>query len=549
MIQPPVEDFYQTRQRIEPIGLAYLAASLREKGFSPLILDCQANSKKYTINYPSAFQYLKDFYVPENLSPFKLFGHFYHFGLSFKEIEEEIRKSGVNIFGISSMFSTYYNEALKVAEIIKKINSRNIVIMGGVHASSNSLDILKSPYVDFVIIGEGEESLPILLENLKKGDFSKIAEIDGIGYKENRNIKINPKQKWIKNLDTIPFPARDLFKEKAYSIGKKLSTKILTSRGCPCLCSFCSVKLGMGNDFRKRSPENILEEMRFCREKFGIEAFDFEDDNLGLDREVFERLLDLIIENFGERNLRLYAMNGILPAVLSKPILDKMKKAGFENINLTLASRNEGVRSILGRPDSLEDFLKALNLACETGIKVTGYIFLGVPGQTIQGMVDDLIFLTGKPCLIGPSIFYPVIGTPLFEEYSKKGLFDRNDFLRLRSPAFPIETEDFTRADIFTLFYLARLLNFIKSTTGPQCKIDPDHIVPGFKENYQFSSDKKLKENEIGLLLLKLFFKERDFFGARLIKKTHQKFYYEIFKERCSRRVIDKFLEKYKKVR
>ncbi|MBI5374565.1 MAG: cobalamin B12-binding domain-containing protein [Candidatus Schekmanbacteria bacterium] len=549
LIQPPVEDFYQTCQRTEPIGLAYLAASLKENGFSAKILDCQAGSKKYAIELPSSLQYLKEFYIPGNLSPFKLFGHFYHFGRSFEEIENEIKKCGAHIFGISTMFSTYHGEALKVAGIIKKADKKNIVIMGGVHASSMPFELLKNPYVDYVIIGEGEESLPLLLEAIKNEKPSSISNIDGIGYKVDGQIKINPKVNWIDNLDLLPFPDREILHTESYKIGRTRSTKIFTSRGCPFPCTFCSVKIAMGCSLRTRSPQKIIDEIMYCRKELGIEAFDFEDDNLGYDQEVFEEVLDLITENVGERKLRLYAMNGIFPSVLSEPILKKMKRAGFENINLTFASKDETIRTKLGRIDKVKDFLNALNLAYKSNLKVTAYVFLGVPGQTIKGMIDDLLFLAEIPCLIGASIFYPVIGTPLFNEYSKKGLFDSStDLLRLRSPAFPIETEEFSRKDIFTLFYLARLLNFSKLLENTDIKKIVSAINPEVNRPYLFS-EKKLNEYEVGVFFLNLFFKKRKIFGIRFIKKSDKRFQYEIYRENCSEKVIDVFIAMIKEKR
>lgn len=540
LIQPPIEDFYQTHQRIEPIGLAYLASSLKKNGFAVEILDCQAVSKKNPINLPPSLRFLKDFYISGNLSPFRLFGSYYHFGFSYDEIEKLLKESNAKIFGISSMFSTYHNEAIKVSEIIKSIDKNNIVIMGGAHVSSCPEDVVKNQFVDYVVVGEGEESLCSLVKCIVDKNLSGIKNIDGIGYKDKGILKINHKSNWINVLDSLPFPARELLNNDSYSVGRKRITKIFTSRGCHFACSFCSVKFSMGNFLRKRAPENILEEMILCNEKFGIEAFDFEDDNLGFDKISFLSLLNLIIKYFGERKLRLYAMNGILPSILNNTILDKMKKAGFENLNLTFTSINDKTRKILSRPDTLKEFKKALDLASNAGLKITAYVFFGVPGQTVSEMVDDLIYLAKTDALIGPSIFYPVLGIPLFEEYSTKGLFSPEDLLNLRSNAFPIETGDFSKIDIFTLFYLARLLNFIKYMKNSSRKIELDE--PAFKiKDYQFVLSGKLKENEIGLLLLDLFIKKRKIFGIKLIKKDNSIFTYELYKENCSEKVLSEF--------
>ena len=155
-------------------------------------------------------------------------------------------------------------------------------------------------------------------------------------------------------------------------------------------------------------------------------------------------------------------------------------------------------------------------------------------------MVDDLAYLAKINALIGPSIFYPVPGTPLFEEYSGNGLFSPDDLVKLRGNAFPIETEEFSKTDIFTLFYLARILNFIKYLNKSSQEIELDAKNINIK-NYQFSSANKLKENETGLILLDLFFKEREIFGIKLIKKNNSTFSYELYKEKCSKRVLTEF--------
>ena len=109
------------------------------------------------------------------------------------------------------------------------------------------------------------------------------------------------------------------------------STMLITSRGCPHQCAYCSAHLVMGNSFRTRSPEAILEEMKDCRERYGIRVFDIEDDNFTFDQERAKRLLNLIIETFGEGSLELSAMNGVSFASLDKELLEIMKKAGFRH--------------------------------------------------------------------------------------------------------------------------------------------------------------------------------------------------------------------------
>ena len=112
LIQPPVEDFYQTSLRTLPVGLLYLAASLRSAGIDVEVLDCQATMHKHVLEVPPEFAYLKRYYQPGNLSPFKLFSHYRHYGLPWEEIRERIRQAHADVIGISALFTPFYREAL-----------------------------------------------------------------------------------------------------------------------------------------------------------------------------------------------------------------------------------------------------------------------------------------------------------------------------------------------------------------------------------------------------------------------------------------------------
>ncbi|RPJ01092.1 MAG: hypothetical protein EHM36_13845, partial [Deltaproteobacteria bacterium] len=209
LIQPPIRDFYQTAIRTQPIGLAYLAASLRRHGHEVEILDCQTG-KKRPIPVPPELSYLRDFYPFHDRSPFKLYSGFYHFGMRGNEIQREIDASKADLFGISSAFTPYHGEALEVARLIKEWDPKKIVVMGGSHVSADPGGVLKSPYVDYVVLGEGERRFPLLVEKIEKGHLGGVKDTDGVGYRENGETRINAVQDFIRDLDSLPDPARDL---------------------------------------------------------------------------------------------------------------------------------------------------------------------------------------------------------------------------------------------------------------------------------------------------------------------------------------------------
>jgi radical SAM superfamily enzyme YgiQ (UPF0313 family) len=387
--------------------------------------------------------------------------------------------------------------------------------MGGAHVSCDAEGVLRSPFVDYVILGEGEVRFPLLLEEIGKGKVDKVEKIDGIGYRKGGEIKINPLQNFINDLDSLPHPARELLDLDRYRMRKKRSTMIITSRGCPHGCVYCSAHLVMGASFRVRTPEAILKEMMECQKQYGIQIFDIEDDNFTFDQGRAKRLMSLIIENFGEEKIEFSAMNGVSFASLDGELLGLMKKAGFKTINLSYVSTDPSTKERMGRPKTMTEFDKILEDAERVGLNVIAYAILGMPGQTIEEMVDTLIYLMGEKVLIGPSIYYPTPGTPLFERCKKEGILP-----------------------LVTLFRLARVINFIKG------KMDEKELEEGmtWRELYQVLEEKdKVKEETITWVnLLSLLLRDKSFFSLR--KDSGGKT--SISKVESSRKVLDCFFEK-----
>ena len=560
LIQPPIRDFYQTSIRTQPIGLAYLAASLQSHGHEVKILDCQTE-KKRSIPIPSELSYVRDFYPFNDRSPFKLYNGYYHFGMGWEEIKQKIEDSKADVFGISSSFTPYHGEALEIARIVKEWDRSKIVVMGGAHVSCDPESVLRSPLVDYVVLGEGEIRFSLLLKQIKNGGKRGLEEIDGVGYRVNDEIRINPLQTFIKDLDSLPHPARELLDLDRYRIKKKRSTMIITSRGCPHGCAYCSTQLVMGASFRTRSPENILQEMTECRKRYGIQIFDIEDDNFTFDQRRAKQLMNLIIETFGEGNLELTAMNGVSFASLDGELLRLMKRAGLRTINLSFVSMDHSLKTKMGRPGSTNDFNEVLENADRVGLNVIAYAIFGMPGQTIEEMVDTLIYLMGKRILIGPSVYYPTPRTPLFEQCKGMDILPSHPS-QWRSSAFPIETKEFDRLDLVTLFRLARVINFIKG------KIDINELNEGvtLKELFQVLKDRRKNKDKaeaeaeaegytvcampyaicgkgdsiswIDLLLL--LFNERSFSSLR--KDSEGKM--SMMREKSSKKVLDHFFEK-----
>ncbi len=547
LIQPPIQDFYQTTIRTQPIGLAYLAASLKAHGHEVKILDCQTTEKR-SVPIPSELSYLRDFYPLNDRSPFKLYSGYYHFGMAWDEIRRRIEDSKDDVFGISSNFTPYHGEALEMARMIKEWDRRKIVVMGGAHVSCDPDGVLKSPWVDYAVLGEGEIRLPLLLEQIERGKTEEIGKIDGIGYRVNGEMRINLLRNFVKDLDTLPHPAREMLDLDRYKMNKKRSTMIITSRGCPHGCAYCSAHLIMGASFRTRSAEDIVREMMECRDRYGIQIFDIEDDNFTFDKERAKKLMNLMIETFGEQTFELTAMNGVSFASLDGELLRLMKRAGFQTINLSFVSTDFSLKERIKRPASPIDFNEIMDQAEEVGLHVVAYAIFGMPGQTIEEMVDTLVYLMGKRVLIGPSIYYPTPGTSLFGRCREENILPSH-LSQWRSSALPIETREFSRLDILSLFRLARVVNFIKG------KMDKGELSEGvtLKELYQIMKDEVKGEKEVQfnspmgksdnvtwMDLLLLLLDKRIFFSLR--RDTERSL--SIFKEETSKKVVGYFFER-----
>ncbi|NUO80919.1 B12-binding domain-containing radical SAM protein, partial [candidate division KSB1 bacterium] len=452
LIQPPVEDFYQTTMRTLPVGLLYLAASLQAAGFEVEILDCQATSQKRVLALPAEFHYLKPYYRTENLSPYKLYGHFRHYGLSWEDIRERIRNSRADVIGISALFTPFYREALRVAALAKELEAARPVILGGAHVNACPEQVLNDPNVDFILLGEGERTLPELVSALHEGRYGAVQGITGLGYKTDGKLHVPSHGDLIADLESLPYPARELIDPSRYTLGGKRLTMLITSRGCPYHCTFCSIFLTAGRQFRVRPLNSIIDEMKLCRTRFGTEIFDIEDDNFSFDQKRAARILAAIREEFGEGQIELLAMNGISAANLSEPLLHEMKRSGFRALNLALVTSDKQQQRATKRPGSTSHFDHIVQTGAELNLEMVNYLILGLPDATLTEMIASIIHLMERPVLIGPSVFYATPGTESFQQCVARGLLPSRELALQRSTCFPVETENFSRLDLVTLF-------------------------------------------------------------------------------------------------
>jgi radical SAM superfamily enzyme YgiQ (UPF0313 family) len=455
LIQPPVQDFYDTDVRLQPIGLAYLKAAVNKHlpEVDVIIKDYHAGFGRRTVAIPKELVYLKDYYSVADKSPFSTFDRYYHFGKPFEDIEQEIAEIKPDVVGISSLFTPYYREVLEIAARIKK-HLGIPVLVGGSHASAVPESMLASPSVDYVIRGEGEKPLVELLRYLR-GE-SDIASVPNLSYKIN-GVHCSNRVGENFSIDELPFPELSDTPASAYQFAGKPMTFMITSRSCPHRCSFCSVHTTFGSNYRRRSLENVLEEIELrCQQ--GYRVIDFEDDNLTYYKKTFKELCRRLIVRFPDREMTFVAMNGISYLSLDDELLELMYHAGFSHLNLSLVSSDKTVRETTKRPHTLKAYLKIVGKAHALGFKVVSYQILGLPNESLESMIQTLAFNAQLPVLLGASPFYRTPDAPI-----GRGLeLTKTDYVRARLTAMAIETEGFCRDEIYTLLVTTRILNFLK---------------------------------------------------------------------------------------
>jgi radical SAM superfamily enzyme YgiQ (UPF0313 family) len=455
LVQPPVQDYYDTDVRLQPIGLCYLKAAVRQHlpDVEVILKDYHQGHGRRTVPLPRELAYLADYYPVADKSPFSTFHQYYHFGQSFDAIEAELAVLQPDLVGISSLFTPYFREALEVAKRVKK--RRDVpVVLGGSHVSAVPESVLSHPCVDYVIRGEGERPFVELLRCLQ--GQQRLEEVPNLGYKRDGQLCFTAIEDNY-GLDQLPFPDLSDFTPASYTLAGQPLTFMITSRSCPHKCSFCSVHTTFGTTYRRRTIDNVLAEIDL-RYRQGYRVIDFEDDNLTFYKPQFKELCHRLIARYPAGALRLVAMNGISYLSLDDELLALMRQAGFTQLNLALVSSDTSVRQTTKRPHTLEAYLRVVRQAFQLGLQVVSYQILGLPNESLDSMVQTLACNARLPVLLGASPFYQTPNSPMARRLD----LHESDYVRARLTAMAIETPGFRREDLYTLFVTTRIINFLK---------------------------------------------------------------------------------------
>jgi anaerobic magnesium-protoporphyrin IX monomethyl ester cyclase len=381
LISPKGSNFYaKTGSQIPPLGLAYIAAVLRTNGHQVKILDLGIESKA--------------------LSTAVL--------------------NWADVVGISAD-TPRYPEALSIAKVAKEAGKT--VVMGGYHVTFLDREALDTGLANFVVRGEGEEIFLNLLNTLENG--GDLFQVSGISFLDKGIYRRNKDAAPPSDLDGMPFPARDLIPLQAYNgqMSGLPFTSLITSRGCPYNCYFCSSSKFGGLKWRARSAKSIVDEIELLYQTYGYKAFSFMDDNFTLSpKRVFEFADEL--ENRGLKNIRWWCFSRVDILVKNENMIRRMAEVGAYMVFLGLESKNETILESYNKHIGNDQQQRAIELLRKYGIKIHGSYILGDIKET-EAMVENTIKwatqINAKTTQF--SILTPYPGTALYDDVKKGNRF------------------------------------------------------------------------------------------------------------------------------
>ena len=335
-----------------------------------------------------------------------------------KYIDRIFRDNRYDLVGISVM-TTMLNDSLLVASVVKQYHPDTKVIFGGPHTTVMPEQTLRNDHVDCVVIGEGEETI---LDIIKfEGDFLKV---NGVWFKKSGEVVKNPLRKPIGNLDSLPFPERSLFPVEDYinsnagldSVNHRLRCiALLASRGCPYRCSYCQPTLTklFGKKLRKRSPENILEELKDLKERYRIDSFMFYDDTFVIDEKWVFSFCDALIRS----NLKLVWSCNVRANLVNYDLLKKMKEAGLKKVGIGIVSGSQRILDeIYNKQITIKMIKESVKIIKSLDLKIQGYFMIGAPTETEDEIMQTIAFAKALDIEEAAfSITTPLPGTTLYE--------------------------------------------------------------------------------------------------------------------------------------
>jgi len=446
---------------VQPLGIAYLAAYLEREGHHVAILDCRGEKDQKTKVANGTL-----------------------YGLGEDEILAEVEKFKPDVVGISNMWTAYSGDAHMVAKTVKSRHPNLMVIFGGSHPSEFAELVLKDKNVDLVILGEGEITLTEVLKHVEKGQ--SFENIKGVAFRNGEEMVRTPARERMGDIDGLPFPARHLLPMKRYLhetyghdfLMRAPAIGILSSRGCPQKCIFCTVRAVWGRDWEGRSPESVVDEIKFLQDEYGVQEISFLDDDLSRDMPRLAAICDEIVRR--KIDIRWTTPNGVAHWLLDEKLLDKMKASGCYRLTFGIESGCKETRKFIQKKVPLEQATRMIRYSNKIGLWTICTFILGFPYETEENMRETIQYAIDSGTDMG--VFYLLMPHPTSDVYTvfkDEGLLDLDPIM---DPTTYKESEDFAK------------IGEVLSQRGAQTKFcSPDELQEMLNEAYRKFFRSRLK--------------------------------------------------------
>ena len=343
--------------------------------------------------------------------------------LSHADVKNELAKRQPDVVGVTSVTLTY-KSALKILDIAKEIFPKCLTILGGCHATFWDKEALReSSNLDVVVRGEGENTILELVRRLETGrDF---CDALGITFRKNGKTVRNPDRPYIVNLDDLPFPAHHLWPIERLRKYGKVIFPVMTSRGCVYWCNFCSAVRMFGRKYRMRNPKNVVDELEFLHNTYGVDQFTFYDDTFTVDQ---DRTAEICRE-IKNRKLKIKWDCETRVDMVTKGLLLEMKEAGCFAVWFGVESGSQRIIDSMRKGFFISQAMRAFKWAKDAGLLVIAGTILGFPGETKETAWETIKLVERlNPDDVGFYIATPYPGTPMYDLVKEQGWLKVTDF-------------------------------------------------------------------------------------------------------------------------
>ena len=365
--------------------------------------------KKFTYAcFPTSIGYLAAYLLQRNNAPVKILDE-QIVELSKERLTTELAQlKHPRVVGITNLTPTT-KRVIELTEEIKSIDPKITIILGGVHPSVLPEDMLLKSRADIVVRKEGEITLGELYECLKnETDYSKI---EGISYKKSSKVFHNPDRALVMDLNQLPPLGYELFEDNLEHYGD--FGTVISSRGCPFNCIFCSQRAISGNRYRFYSVGRVVDDIGKLVDKYKQKKIWFVDDSMTIDKRRLYELLDAIIASGYHKKV---AFIGTTRGKEVTPeMLKRMKECNFVSLNIGVETGSERVMEIIKKKETVEDNIKAIKMCNEVGIMADASLVFGLPTETKKERYDTLKLMCKSP--VGGARFNMAVPYPGTELY------------------------------------------------------------------------------------------------------------------------------------